>query len=156
MLTSVISRVFMFIYYYTTPLMHTKVKCYTAYMTIERCDDKEQWDDLVNDLGGHPLQLWGWGELKGAHHWRPTRLLWQQDGIVKGGAQLLVRPLPWPFGRLTYVPRGPFGELADSAEAMAELAAYCKHNIGGVLVSAEPDKTAVEWGVSGDIPTKQS
>lgn len=119
---------------------------YTVAMTITRCEDREQWDNYVNDLGGHPLQLWGWGDLKGAHNWRPTRLLWQQDGTTKGGAQVLIRPLPWPFKRLAYVPRGPFGELAESAEGMRELASYVKRNLGGIVLSAEPDQTTVEWG----------
>ncbi len=137
MLTSVISRMFIFSFHYIT---------YTVTMTITRCEDKQQWDNFVNDLGGHPLQLWGWGDLKGAHNWRPTRLLWEQDGIVKGGAQVLVRPLPWPFRRLTYIPRGPFGELANAEQGMQEVIDYVKHTIGGVLLTAEPDQIAAEWG----------
>jgi lipid II:glycine glycyltransferase (peptidoglycan interpeptide bridge formation enzyme) len=115
-------------------------------MTIRRAEDTQEWDDFVNDLSGHPLQLWGWGDLKGAHNWHPSRLLWEQDGIVKGGAQVLVRPLPWPFGRLTYIPRGPFGELADSQEGMREVAEYVRQNIGGVLLTVEPDQEKVGWG----------
>lgn len=128
---------FIFTFHYIT---------YTVTMTITRCEDKQQWDDYVNNLGGHPLQLWGWGDTKGAHNWNPTRLLWEQDGIVKGGAQLLIRKLPWPFKRLTYVPRGPFGGMADSPEAMKELADYVRRNIHGVLLSCEPDQTTAEWG----------
>ena len=100
----------------------------------------------MNDLGGHPLQLAGWGGLKNAHNWSASQVLYEHDGIVKGGAQLLVRTLPWPFKRLTYIPRGPFGALGESAEAMAELVAYVKKYIGGVLLTAEPDLTTVEWG----------
>ena len=118
---------------------------YTRHM-ITRCENKQQWDDYVNDLGGHPLQLAGWGGLKNAHNWSASQVLYEHDGIVKGGAQLLVRTLPWPFKRLTYIPRGPFGALGESAEAMAELVAYVKKYIGGVLLTAEPDLTTVEWG----------
>ncbi len=113
---------------------------------ITRCENKQHWDDYVNDLGGHPLQLLGWGNLKAAHNWSASQLLYSIDGKVKGGAQVLVRTLPWPFKRLTYIPRGPFGALGESAEAMAELSAYIKKNIGGVLISAEPDMTTVGWG----------
>lgn len=113
---------------------------------ITRCENKQQWDDYVNDLGGHPLQLWGWGSLKSAHNWSASQVLYEQDGIVKGGAQLLVRNLPWPFKRLTYIPRGPFGALGESAEGMAELVRYVKTNIGGTLITAEPDQVAVGWG----------
>ena len=24
----------------------------------------EEWDALVDERGGHPMQAWGWGELK--------------------------------------------------------------------------------------------
>lgn len=113
---------------------------------ITRCENQQEWDDYVNDLGGHALQLWGWGDLKAAHNWWTTRLLYTQDGIVKGGAQVLIRTLPWPFKRLAYIPRGPFGALGESEGAMDELIAYVKANIGGTLVSAEPDQIAVEWG----------
>lgn len=118
---------------------------YTKNMII-RCENKQQWDDYVNELGGHPLQLWGWGSLKAAHNWSASQLLYEHDGIVKGGAQVLVRTLPWPFKRLTYIPRGPFGALAESTEGMAELVEYIKQNIGGTLITAEPDKTEVGWG----------
>lgn len=115
-------------------------------MEITRCENQQEWDDYVNDWGGHPLQLWGWGSLKSAHNWHATRLLYRQDGIVKGGAQVLVRSLPWPFKALAYIPRGPFGGLGDSTEAMAVLVNYVERNIGGVLLSAEPDRTSVGWG----------
>lgn len=113
---------------------------------ITRCENKQQWDDYANDLGGHPLQLSGWGSVKSAHNWSASQVLYEHDGIVKGGAQLLVRTLPWPFKRLTYVPRGPFGALGESAEAMAELVAYVKQNIGGTLITAEPDMEVAGWG----------
>lgn len=115
-------------------------------MAITLCENKQQWDDYVNDLGGHPLQLWGWGELKSAHNWRAHRVLWEQGGVIKGGAQLLIRQLPGPFKALTYLPRGPFGVLSTSIDGMAELAKYTKQTIGGTLITAEPDQTTVEWG----------
>ena len=30
------------------------------------CDEKAAWDKTVAKFGGHPLQLWGWGEVKAA------------------------------------------------------------------------------------------
>lgn len=115
-------------------------------MTITVCEDKKQWDQYVNKLGGHPLQLWGWGELKALHNWRPVRLVYQVDGKVKGGAQVLIRPLPWPFRKFCYVPRGPFGDLGGSRAAMKELGKYVKRHIGGTVLSAEPDMVAIDWG----------
>ena len=33
-------------------------------LKIIEITDKKEWDDFVNEHNGHPLQLWGWGELK--------------------------------------------------------------------------------------------
>lgn len=116
-------------------------------MTIRPCDDKRVWDDSVNDLGGHPLQLWGWGELKAAHNWQVQRVLYESgDGAVAGGAQILSRHLPWPFRSMYYLPRGPFGALASSQEAMAELTDYVRAHKRGVVLTAEPNQETAEWG----------
>jgi lipid II:glycine glycyltransferase (peptidoglycan interpeptide bridge formation enzyme) len=116
-------------------------------MTIRPCDDKQEWDDSVNDLGGHPLQLWGWGELKAAHNWQVQRVLYESpDGAIEGGAQILSRHLLWPFRNLYYLPRGPFGALADSQEGMNELTDYIRKQKHGVGIAAEPNQETVEWG----------
>jgi lipid II:glycine glycyltransferase (peptidoglycan interpeptide bridge formation enzyme) len=73
-------------------------------MKLKEIKNREDWDRLVIDSGGHPLQLWGWGEVKrSGENWRAYRL-WA-DGY--GGAQVLIRRLPKPFNKLAYIPRGP-------------------------------------------------
>ncbi|MDQ2624638.1 MAG: aminoacyltransferase [Actinomycetota bacterium] len=111
---------------------------------------RDDWDAEVLGLGGHPLQLWGWGEVKAAGAWTPHRLRVTRDGQVLGVAQVLVRRLPAPFGRLSYVPRGPV-VLGDAdaetpadlperrAAVLAAVADWCRENVGGVGVSFEPD-----------------
>jgi lipid II:glycine glycyltransferase (peptidoglycan interpeptide bridge formation enzyme) len=70
---------------------------------------RQEWDELVADLGGQPFQSWAWGDLKAHFGWRPYRLA-SHDGRV--AAQLLIRP--YRGLAVAYVPRGPlFG--ADSA-----------------------------------------
>ena len=82
-----------------------------------RITDKNEWDRAVNLGGGHPLQLWGWGEVKASSgHWMPARdLVTGADGTALGGAQVLLRRLPGPMGSLGYVPRGPFCVSASAA-----------------------------------------
>ena len=64
----------------------------------ETVTDPAEWDRIVDAAGGHPLQLWGWGEVKASGPWRPVRLkVLGPDGEVAGGAQVLVRRLPAPF-----------------------------------------------------------
>lgn len=62
------------------------------------------WDALVSKPGGHVLQSWSWGELKGQFGWQLVRLA-VTDGHRTAAAQLLIRPL---YGlSVAYVPRGP-------------------------------------------------
>ena len=81
----------------------------------------EDWDALVEERGGHPMQAWGWGELKErTGSWTARRIVIERDGCVDGACQVLVRKLPWPFGHICYAPRGPVAspdrlpEVADA------------------------------------------
>lgn len=106
----------------------------------KQCEEQGVWDEVVHDLGGHPLQLWGWGELKSAHNWHAHRILFvdEEDAVV-GAAQLLIRKLPGPFRRLEYVPRGPVVRQGNESEVLAALVKYCKNTLPGTLISIEPD-----------------
>ena len=112
----------------------------------ETVTDPAEWDRIVDAAGGHPLQLWGWGEVKASGPWRPVRLkVLGPDGEVAGGAQVLVRRLPAPFRALSSVPRGPFvapdggGSEGARTAVIDAVVAYCKREIGGVGVTIEPD-----------------
>ena len=109
-------------------------------ITSKICKEPAVWDEIIHDLGGHPLQLWGWGELKAAHNWQARRvLLTDDDDSVVGAAQILSRSLPWPFRRLLYVPRGPVWRKGQGPEVLRELSSYAKKNLPSVLLSVEPD-----------------
>lgn len=121
-------------------------------LTVTHCTDRAHWDATVKRLGGHPLQLWGWGELKGAHRWRPERvLITDAAGEIVGACQLLTRKLPAPLGGFVYAPRGPVvardtndpdlpaqspapGAIADA------VASYVRGTRRAVAVSIEPDE----------------
>lgn len=105
---------------------------------IRIAKNQTEWDGLVEKQGGHPLQLWAWGELKAAHGpWRAVRLSVEEDGNFLGAAQILVRRLPAPFGQLFYVPRGPFCTDANQAKVLRELVKWAKQQ-GGVGLKIEP------------------
>lgn len=110
-------------------------------ITAVECRNAGEWDDTILDMGGHPLQLWGWGELKSAHHWSAVRLLVKDDDMVIGAAQLLTRMLPFPFMRLHYIPRGPVSAEGRQAEVYKAVAQYAKAHLGGTVVTVEPDDT---------------
>lgn len=103
----------------------TEVKTHTEQST---------WDSLVKASGGHPLQLWGWGEVKAAHGWKVDRFQ-----VGQGGAQLLIKQLPKPFGPLVYVPRGPFGTALINENDRQALVEYAKKKYSPTVLTVEPD-----------------
>ena len=106
------------------------------------CVDREEWDDFVLEFDGHPLQLWGWGETKAAHGWRAEQLIARDmDKNIIGGAQVLVRKLPWPFIAIAYVPRGPVSERENAPDILEALASYTRSHYRAVVLTIEPDWT---------------
>jgi lipid II:glycine glycyltransferase (peptidoglycan interpeptide bridge formation enzyme) len=91
-------------------------------MELRECTDAAAWDALVaNHPVGHPLQCWGWGEVKAATGWRAHRLALYDGTTFRAGAQVLTRPFPGLPVTMTYVPRGPVVHPTD-AEALRALA----------------------------------
>lgn len=107
--------------------------------TVQICEKQTVWDDEVLALGGHPLQLWGWGEVKAAHNWQVSRVLISKDEQIIGAAQLLIRPLPTPFHALVYVARGPVCSEQDREEVLKLLADHAKQVYKAVVITVEPD-----------------
>lgn len=108
-------------------------------VTIELCDEQSRWDDSVIDGGGHPLQLWGWGEVKSSGSWQVKRVFVYKEGKTIGSAQVLLRRLPWPLKSLAYIPRGPVVAEGNREVVLKELTKYIKRQYGSVAVSIEPD-----------------
>lgn len=107
-------------------------------ISVERCNEQAKWDDYVLDNGGHPLQLWGWGETKVAHGWIADRLFVKNEGMIIGGVQLLVKPLPGGIKTLAYIPRGPVTAKAHRAEVLQNIAEYAKTSHRSLAVTIEP------------------
>lgn len=119
-------------------------------------DDPQAWDVLVDSLDGHPLQLWGWGEAK-AHggSWTPYRFKVESpERKVLGGAQVLVRKLPFPFRQVAYVPRGPFaGEGVDPGQIAEAVAEATGEVTNALAITFEPDiDESVGFEVAGGLP----
>lgn len=125
-------------------------------LTIRTVTDRDAWDAQVNALGGHPLQLWGWGEVKATGAWTPRRLeAVDGAGRTVGLAQVLVRSLPAQFKALCHVPRGPVvaptagtegwgpgpgvGDDATRDAVTRAVVAWSKEHVGGVGITIEPD-----------------
>lgn len=114
---------------------------YNSYMiSLQVCENREEWDNYVIENDGHPLQLWGWGETKAAHGWYVERLFGLDlDKKPVGAAQVLVKRLPWPFKALAYIPRGPVVGVDHTVDFLEALTNYAKTRFGAVALSIEPD-----------------
>ncbi len=88
------------------------------------------------------MQLWGWGETKAAHNWRVDRVFVTEHGNTIGSAQILLRPLPFPFRSLAYLARGPQADPGREHEVLAAVGRYVKATHKSVALSIEPDWNA--------------
>lgn len=117
--------------------------------TYREITDASAWDELVNELGGHPMQAWGWGELKErTGPWRARRIVVEHGEKVVGACQVLVRKLPWPFGHIAYAPRGPVAAPADLAQVADDVAEWCAREAKAVSLKIDPAVTAQEASLS--------
>lgn len=109
---------------------------------LQKCADKEQWDEYVLEHGGHPLQLWGWGQVKAAHGWTAERVFayaHEDPDQIVGAAQILIRKVPLPFRSFAYMPRGPIVDEMARDEFLQALAVLVKREHHSVALSIEPN-----------------
>lgn len=110
---------------------------------LQRCTDKEQWDEYQLENEGHPLQLWGWGQVKAGHGWTAERIFAYDEERLVGAAQVLIRKLPLPFRSFAYIPRGPVVEANYRDEFLEAVSKLVKRDYRSVTLSIEP--AAVEF-----------
>jgi len=105
--------------------------------TFDRAEDERAWDARVTAApGGHILQSWAWGELKGRFGWRAERL-----GLNSASAQVLYRTLPGGLGSIAYVPKGPLLDWGDG-QALRDLTAAIRPQARrrrAICLKIEPD-----------------
>lgn len=108
-------------------------------MNLLEIKDKTAWNDYVNaHSGGHPLQLWGWGESK-RPGWRPVRLALVEGDTWSAAAQVLLWKIPRTKWVVAYVPRGPVGaaESTVTQELMEQVIDWARQQ-GAIYVRIEP------------------
>jgi len=115
-------------------------------MQVEECENQTRWDEIVHELGGHPLQLWGWGEVKAAHGWSALHIFLKDKDEVRGAAQILSRPLPGPFRRFVYIPRGPVCADDDQDAVLEAVVEYVTQHLPGTVLSIEPPRATAPTG----------
>lgn len=126
-------------------------------LKIIEITDRKEWDDFINEHGGHPLQLWGWGELKSqSPSWKVKRVFLKNGeekyidrkkkdhSDIVAAAQILVRKLPFPLRNFAYIPRGALvisKKPIERARISREIALWVSKNIKPkpVCLTMEPD-----------------
>ncbi len=126
-------------------------------LKIIEITDRKEWDDFINEHGGHPLQLWGWGELKSqSPNWKVKRVFLKNGeekyidrkkkdhSDIVAAAQILVRKLPFPLRNFAYIPRGALvisKKPIERARISREIALWALKNIKPkpVCLTMEPD-----------------
>ncbi len=120
-------------------------------------NNERAWDEFVaSQPRAHFLQLSAWGKLKQAYGWQSELVVLADQHIkIAGGAQLLLRPLPFRLGQFAYLPMGPYTAQtaspgADRAlwhsihhSARARGAAFLKWEPGLYLGERAPDPAAL-------------
>lgn len=100
-------------------------------MELREVTDAATWDFAVaRHRFGHPLQCWGWGEVKRASGWRAHRLALYDGSDFRAGAQILTRTFPGIPFTMTYVPRGPV-ITPDDSQALDTLASGLRRHARG-------------------------
>lgn len=126
-------------------------------MQTEHATDTASWDRLVTTHNGHPLQLWGWGEVKASHGWTATRLVVRDAaGKVVGGAQILERRIPVISRTIAYIPRGPWCEQSDREMVLDEIASWMKARSRTIGILIEPDWEGENVSLRGWTSTNQT
>ncbi|OGO18267.1 MAG: hypothetical protein A2Z14_19735, partial [Chloroflexi bacterium RBG_16_48_8] len=111
-------------------------------LQLNRNIDAIQWNRLLlQDLDGHILQSWEWGQFKERFGWKAEYLTWDNDqGHPLAAALILKRSLLSRFSIL-YCPRGPILDWSNEAlvtSVLSELQSYTLSK-GAVFLKIDPD-----------------
>lgn len=125
--------------------------------------EDDEWDEFLGSApGGELLQSSLWAKLKATTGWSVVRIVAMREDHMVGGAQILLRPLPFPLGAIGYLPRGPVlateePEVATLVIRQARTVAR-RQRIQCLFVQAPPmhpelARKLSEWGFQS-TPTK--
>lgn len=115
---------------------------YSASAADSSAKKQVNWDKLVESQNGHPLQLFGWGEVKkSTGAWRVAHAVRANEKDASADfAQILIRKTP--LGSFGYIPRGP--NLTD--DFLQELRIIAKRE-KLFMLRFEPNVAQEDWHV---------
>jgi peptidoglycan pentaglycine glycine transferase (the first glycine) len=98
---------------------------------MKQIETSDNWDTFVREQQGHPLQLWGWGEVKSLHGWKAYRYLSDDE---QWGGQVLLKRLPKPMSAIAYIPRGPVGAIDEKKLDVLSIEVKRRHSLDALLI----------------------
>ena len=116
-------------------------------MDVRVIENPGEWNAYAEGFGAHPLQYAQWGALREqTGPWKATLLQFVEGGEPIGGAQVLMRSMPFPFRAICYAPRGPFAAEGHLAQVADALAAWGKAKTNATSVKVDPAVTELDLG----------
>jgi lipid II:glycine glycyltransferase (peptidoglycan interpeptide bridge formation enzyme) len=110
-------------------------------MQTREIGNEAEWEALLDQHPNtHPLQTWGWGEVKRASGWGAWRVAITEGDELRAAAQVLTRHIPHMPLSMIYLPRGPIIEPNDSAalsELMEAVDRYGR-SVGAIFCKVDP------------------
>ena len=83
-------------------------------MRVTEVTERDVWNKALLKLPcNHVLQSYEWGQFKSRYGWKPLRLLFEEDGLIRAAASILQRKFPHLPLCVMYVPKGPALDYND-------------------------------------------
>lgn len=77
--------------------------------------DWKQWNDLAKEFALiHPLNAYGWGQVRSIDGWTPSYMIVKKGEQVKGMIMVLIKKLPMTGFSIMYAPKGPICDPQDN------------------------------------------
>jgi|SRR5579884_35767 len=76
--------------------------------------EKDYWDREIQRFKFvHPLNAFGWGQVRAVDNWLPTYLVAEREGKFSGAIMILEKKIPFTPFSLFYSPKGPIWDYED-------------------------------------------
>lgn len=84
--------------------------------------ERDYWDKKVAEFKSvHPLNAFGWGNVRVVDGWKPVYLIAQKGETITGAVMVLTKPIPFTFLSIMYAPRGPILTSLSDIETLDAL-----------------------------------
>ncbi len=77
--------------------------------------EKDYWDREIQRFKFiHPLNAYGWGQVRAVDNWQPIYLVAEREGKFTGAMMVLEKKIPFTLFTILYSPKGPVWDYEDN------------------------------------------